>query len=574
MLGRIDRIAIWAVVLLFALTGVAVFVTGLGSQFQGDDLPQIVNAVPVHSLRNIPSFFHEGTFFYGDPKSLSGGYYRPLMTTSFAFLYSVAGLNTLPFHAFQLALHIANSVMLFLVLRYVFLPRLALPLALAWLVHPLNSQVVYAIPYLQDALFFFFGISALWVLMRSRSIRGLFVAAALLFLSLLGKETGIFFVAVSVAYLAWFDRRRLRVFLTIVSLPLLAWFVMRLSAVGLATNPNNAPIDSASLPVRLINIPAIVWFYLSRLFVPIPLASGYYWLHSSITFTDFVLPLIGDVVAVSLVVLVGARVRHVSSEGFRWYLFFTLWTAMGIAAHLQLVPLDETVSETYAYFPSVGLLGLIGVAVGVALPATIRRLDPRAAIAVVAGVLLLLGLRSSVRGLDWHSDYTLAAHDITVSPDDYNADIALSTHFAQQGDLPSAVAHARHAVATYPTFTTYNALANVLFLSRDYGGAWRTFNLAISKQETSLAYENMAVLSLYYGNQADDLALFQRALNTFPNDGKIWYLLALYLQLHDNNADARNAITKAAQLGSGNQSAYDQIMNNEPIKIQDQPTLG
>src|SRR4051812_6468548 len=65
--------------ILMAVTGITVFFSGLKSPFMGDDMSQIVNNIPVHSIANIGTFFNGSTFFTGTGQPLTGFYYRPLM---------------------------------------------------------------------------------------------------------------------------------------------------------------------------------------------------------------------------------------------------------------------------------------------------------------------------------------------------------------------------------------------------------------------------------------------------------------------------------------------------------------
>ena len=57
VLAKINRLTDWQVAIILAILGFCVFFTGLNSPFQGDDIYQIVNNVPVHSLANVKLFF-------------------------------------------------------------------------------------------------------------------------------------------------------------------------------------------------------------------------------------------------------------------------------------------------------------------------------------------------------------------------------------------------------------------------------------------------------------------------------------------------------------------------------------
>src|SRR5665213_1777591 len=201
MLAKLNKITSWQAGLIIAVLGFAFYFTGLTNSFQGDDVYQIVNNVPVHSITHIKLFFEGGTFYNGHGLApLSGVYFRPLMMTVFSLLYTLFGPHPIYFHLFQLALCIGSSIILYLFFRYSFKPALALSLSLVFLLHPLNSQVAYAIPSMQDALFFFFGILALYLLLRLKSVRSLLLVAACLFLSLLSKESGLLFTSMALLY--------------------------------------------------------------------------------------------------------------------------------------------------------------------------------------------------------------------------------------------------------------------------------------------------------------------------------------------------------------------------------------
>lgn len=218
MLEKIERLKNWQASLIIAILGFVVYFDGLKNQFQGDDTSQIVNNIPVHSITHIRIFFEGGTFYNGGGlTSLTGVYFRPLMTTVYSSIYTIFGAQPFYFHLVQLLLCIGSTIILFLFFRFSFKPLLALFLALFFLVHPIDSQVVYAIPSMQDALYFFFGILALCLLIKFKSTRSMLLAALCLFLSLLAKETGILFVVMALVYLFWWDRKKCTYFWALLS---------------------------------------------------------------------------------------------------------------------------------------------------------------------------------------------------------------------------------------------------------------------------------------------------------------------------------------------------------------------
>ena len=574
-----DKRLVVAAALLIA--GLAVYFPGLGTPFQGDDLTQIVNNPTVHSIGNFPLFFTGGTFYTGQGVAgLGGVYYRPLVSTNFSLIYSLFGANPAAFHVIQLLLCIANAFILYLVLRRFMDDLLASVLALVFLIHPGNSQVVYSIAYLQDALFFFFGSLGLWLVVRFHSNHALLGAVCLLVFSLFSKETGIFFVLMALVYLGWQNRTRVLPFVTMTALPIAVYVAAKSVATGVNTNPNNAPIDNLDLIQRLLTAPSAVLFYIEKTIFPLQLASAYYWVDTGFSITGVLLPLLADICVLAVVVAVAMAVRKRGNRGqYSAYLFFAFWTMVGIGAHAQIIALDMTASEPWLYFPVAGMLGMAGVVISVIAPR--MHLKTPLVIATVGLIVLSFGVRSGLRGLDWHDPLTLARADLAASPDDFNAYIPVALHAAQQGRLKEAEGYAMHSLNIYPTIEGYNSLGLILFAEGNWQDARRTFlngigfiqnhGLPISFQLT--VYENLGTLAIWYGDPAENIAFLISATQSFPEDGKLWLDLAIVEQRAHHNGEARTALGNAYRDGISDPYVLAQVTSNAPITLPPSPSI-
>ena len=96
---------------LFVL-GFLIYGNGLINAFVFDDIPQIVGNPQVHSIANIPQLFAGSTFNDGSSNP-RGNYYRPIMSSTYALLYTLFGAFPFPFHFIQLLLHIINAWLVF-----------------------------------------------------------------------------------------------------------------------------------------------------------------------------------------------------------------------------------------------------------------------------------------------------------------------------------------------------------------------------------------------------------------------------------------------------------------------------
>lgn len=574
MNGKINKIKTWQALTVIAIVGFAAYFDGLRNQFLGDDLPQIVNSVPVHSLANIRLFFEGGTFYIGSGLApMYGVYFRPLMVTCYSLLYTMFGPVPLAFHLFQLVLCIGSSFFLYLIFRYSFKPALALFLAIVFLVHPLNSEVAFEISALQDVLYFFFGILSLYLLLRFKSRRCLLFVALCLFLSLLAKETGMLFVAVDLLYLIWYNKKRVLSFVLTMVIPIAVYVFLRVNAVGLLAAPHSAPIDNLSLSQRLMTAPSIPLFYVSKILFPWRLASGYYWVFSKYSVTHFLLPLIADLTLIVVIIYVARLIRSKASKAtYRSYVFFAIWTALGFLLLLQVVPLDLTACDIWFYFPMAGILGMIGNVLSVFLP----KLNHKQNIVLTVMVIIIfgLGIRTAARGPDWSSTINLMQNDLKASSEDFNADNYIATSLAQQGKLSSALTYAKRAVQIYPTSSSYNTLGDIYLNSHDYWRAETTYVAGLKLRVDPLVddqlYQNAAGAMLLNKNMNGTQQFIKKALKKYPTDPTLWMYLAFSEYKDGKIALAKQSISVAYNYypSTAVTSAYQTILNNRPVNLQ------
>ena len=131
---------------LVVLAGVLAYGNSLSRPFLFDDELTVVQNASIRTWWNLSRVFSPAREF-----PVAG---RPLVNLSFALNYALGGLHARGYHVVNLLLHLACAVLLFaLVRRSLTLPRLrhafgghagdlALAVALLWVVHPLNSEVV------------------------------------------------------------------------------------------------------------------------------------------------------------------------------------------------------------------------------------------------------------------------------------------------------------------------------------------------------------------------------------------------------------------------------------------------
>jgi len=147
---------------LIALGGLLVFANTLDNSFHYDDTHSIVDNPHLKSLANLPRFFWDPGTFSAMPEARM---YRPLLLCTYAFNYALGGHVVWGYHLVNLALHLANVWLVWL-LGCRLVGRGAWLGALLFLIHPVVSEPVNYISNRSGLLASFFFLLGLWWVVR------------------------------------------------------------------------------------------------------------------------------------------------------------------------------------------------------------------------------------------------------------------------------------------------------------------------------------------------------------------------------------------------------------------------
>jgi protein O-mannosyl-transferase len=154
-----------------ALAGSAVYLNSLQRPFMFDDMSAIVDHPGIRQLSDPHVLLPERE------RPVAG---RPLVNLSFAINYALGGLNVVGYHLWNVGVHVLCGILLFVVVRDTLaLPRMptafgprAAPLgfvvALLWMLHPLNSEVVSYVTQRSESMMALFYLLTLYATLRAR----------------------------------------------------------------------------------------------------------------------------------------------------------------------------------------------------------------------------------------------------------------------------------------------------------------------------------------------------------------------------------------------------------------------
>lgn len=530
-------------VLFIIFIGLIVFSNSVTNGFVGDDNAQLINNPLVHGLTYIPQLF-TGSTFYSGAAQLTGLWYRPLMLTVYAIIYFAFGLNAFPFHIFQLSIHILNTILIFLIFRYYFKITFSLLLSLLFLVHPLNSQTVSFMGNLDDILFFFFGILALFLQLTMKDgYKKLISISLLLILSLLSKESGALFIGVVLCQeLIMRTKHMIKTATTVIGIFLmyvyLHFFIVHMPY---SQSVPSAPITELSLLERIMASPAVIFYYIKSALLPLQPDVSQEWIINSPQSSGFYIAVFFDMLAILLIIFLGFSIIKKHKKYMYPYFFFTFWFCIGLLLYSQLlVALDFTVSDNWFYFPLAGLLGIIGVVAQVFFTKPKGRIIFYFTMTVI---IALFSFRTILRNANFHDNFTLVSHDIQFSPDSAALNFGLGNQYLYQGQFKLANPYLSKAVLLDPKEgINWYTLALLYEQTGQTEKAKQAYQQALTYSNESSVYENYSLFLFMNHNLDLAMQITNKGIQKYPTDGQLWMVKSF---IEDKNGRLNEAVTSA-----------------------------
>jgi len=384
------------------------------------------------------------------------GNWHPLTMLSYLLDAELWGMDPGAFHLVNVALHAANTVGLFLLLRRTtgHAVRAALVAAL-FALHPLHVESVAWVAARKDVLstlFFLLTLSAYvrWVerptVWRHAGVVALYalglmakpMLVTLPFVLLLLDHWPLGRFAETTAGVRPLLGRLGR--LALEKAPLFGLALASCVVTLFAQAGAMEPLAHLTLPERLANAALSVLRYLGLLVWPAQLAP----LYPMPPRVDLAAGALagGIVLVASLAILRSARRLPWLFTGWFWYLG-TLVPVIGV---VQVG--IQSHADRYTYVPLIGIF--LAIVWGVAeWTAPHRRARLAAGVAAVA-VLVALSVRTRHQLEIWRNSETLYEHTLAVAPENPIIHYNLATLLAEHGRYPEAIAHQREAVRLAP----------------------------------------------------------------------------------------------------------------------------
>jgi tetratricopeptide (TPR) repeat protein len=423
-----------------------------------------------------------GPLGFSDIWTTSHAVYYPLVLTSFWVQHLLWGLNPLPYHIVDVALHAACALLLWRVLLRLGIPGAWLGAAI-WALHPVQVESAAWITeqkntqsclfYLLAILFFLNWLRAHQAAQAAKDARtpvpsgfprSRNYAAALLCatLAILSKSSTVMLPVVLALVWWWMDRpwRWTHTFwlfpFLMVSALASAWTIWEQKYANHALGAE----WSQSWPQRLLIAGKDIWFYLWKLAWPHPLTFIYPVWNTDPHLTAF-LPLLAAVTALALLWLV----RNGPLRGaFFAYAYFLISLFPVLSLFNVYFFRYSFVGDHFQYLASIGPLALAGAAIAFAFQ-TLHLEKTLIYPVASAALLIILGMLTYLQCGVYYNLETLWRCTLADNPNAWIAHFNLADILVKQGHLDEAVAEYRADLNLQPASEEgLGNLANVLLL--------------------------------------------------------------------------------------------------------------
>jgi Tfp pilus assembly protein PilF len=470
-------------------------------------------------------------------------------------------LDPLPFHAMNLALHLAASIVVLLVLFDLFHSHLAALIgALLFALHPVQVESVAWVSGMKDLLFALLSLVAIWQYLRlaRRDISaqpiaasawwgGYLLATIAFILAMLSKPAAMILPGV-VIVLDWLvigrPLRRIR-------RTIWPWILLAIPCAVFTAMFQRAPGSAAAAPaiwLRPLVAADAMAFYIFKLIFPISLGIDYgrnparVIAHGWLYYTWLV-----PFVVMLAAILYWKRTRIVAAGALT--MLIVLLPVLGF------VPFDfqtySTVADHYLY------LAMLGPALVAAW--AVARWPGRNIIAPAGVLLVLLGARTFAQTWNWRDSTHLFHHALTVNPQSFAAYDSLAAAAIERQDWTSAIALGRRAIQYNPDFAaSYLPLAQALGRTGDARGAEQAYRKALSLHPNyPAALSNLSSMLAAEGRLDEAIPLARNAARLQPRSIEAHLNLGKMYYQSDQIAPAREQFQTVLRLDPGNRGARE-----------------
>lgn len=496
--------------------------------------------------------------------------YYPLVLSNFWVQHALWGLNPLPYHLVNIAMHAACGILLWQVLRRLNVIGAWLGAAM-WALHPVQVESVAWITelkntqsclfYLLAILFFLRWREAASVQDRHHAGRDYVVALVCAAFAILSKSSTVMLPVVLGLCLWWRDGRWH--WRNVV--PLVPFFVLSVLAAAWTIWEQKFHSGAAgtewsqSWPERLIIAGLDVWFYLGKLAWPHPLIFNYpRW---SIDASQPLMYLPFLLAIATMFALWGGRNGRMRPLFFAAaYFVVSLFPVLGFFNVYYFR--YSFVGDHFQYLASIGPLALLAAGITTALR-FFEGKQPFLKPVVCSALLLSVGLLSWRQCADYTDIETLWRTTIARNPDSWLAHNNLSVLLLNKGAVEESFVHTQRSLEINPRVPeTHKAFADVLIRTGRVDEAIIHYEKAVAIDPGySAGHNNLGAALLQMGRLQECVAHLEKSVKINPYHADAYSNLGNALLQMGRVEDSFAYLQKALEIDPAYADAHFNLAN-------------
>jgi len=531
------RVVIIAILagLAFSAAGAILYANTLESPFLFDSRPRILEN-PNLRLKHLSLDGLKNAAFQPP-----GSKNRPLANITFAINYLFDGYDTTGYHILNIAIHIANGILLFVFLLSTLklsglkcdrtqCAAIAFLAAMLWFTNPLHTQsVTYIVQRANSMAAFFYLLAFCLYIQGRRSGNNLrqswpwYLGTFLAWVLSLGCKQNTVVLPLFILLYEWLFfqasnpywlRRRIWIIAGVfVILLIVALLLLGKNPLDRLTNLYAFSRDRFTYGQRILTQPRVIVHYLSLFVFPNPdrLNIDYdYPLSTSLVSPSTTLASLVLIVIALVIACWGVRKYRLLSFSIFWYLG-------NLLIESSVIPLD-IIFEHRTYLPTM----LVPLMPAVWTFALIRK--KKLAVGLLLLPALLFSFWTYERNKIWHDRITFWQDCVNKSPNKARPRFSLGAAFAESGAYEKAMAQYRKAVAIDPEYgEVYNNIGNIYARRGAYSEAETLYRKAIELQPAyGMPYYNLAVALMDQKKYDEARAYLEKARHLDPGFVEIY----------------------------------------------------
>ena len=574
-------------IFILIIISFSIYAFNLNNPLFWDDDDWIKGNIFVHSLSYLKEIFTQNVLAgFG----LNSNYYRPLLLLSFAFNYVIHGIAPLGYHLLSNGFHIANGVLIFVLLSKFLSRRASFLASLLFLIHPAQTEAVTYISGRGDPMSVFFMLLALWLFTKNKKI----LSTISMVLAILSRETAILFpLLLMIFYTSFLSKEKFISALKksfIVSLPFWAisiiYFILRLTVFNFENTLNFYSQSNAyteNLSFRLFTFGRALIEYFKIIFYPVGLHMER---DLSIATSLFQWPVwLALILVLSIIALYVSRFRFAySAEAAsaakagqvpRIWFFSWAWFFIALGPVSGIIPINAFIYEHWLYLPLIGFAALAGFY----LDKSLNYLKSKALVISLWSLVIFLiayfsffAIQSIRRNILWGKPTEFYEDILKYSPSSVRILTNLGKLYYEKGDLIKATEFYERAIKTPDGQFFAAPYYNLGNINRDSGRIDEAIELYKKAIEVDpnfpFSYQNLAVI---YINNKQDLVSGMRVLEQLkriqPGNARVYYNLGLVYLATNNTELAIENLETGLSLAKGRDLEVEKVITEILSKI-------